>query len=109
MDATRSSATCTAAEPTRCTTARITRPLFEHPGVVAPHDRLDLARRQVPGGVDGHALLEGHARDVGDLPEAVPVLEQEGLPVDLDELSSIRGRRGHALSMRKARRYAGPG
>jgi len=41
------------------------------------------------GSEDGHALLERQTRDVRDLTEAIAVLEQERLAVDLDELPSI--------------------
>ncbi len=77
--------------------------LVQHPGVVAADDGLDLARGEMPGSEHGHALLKRQPRDVGDLPEAVTVLVQEGLAVDLQSLAAIGGCGGHTASMEKGR------
>ena len=72
---------------------------FQHPGVVATHDRFDLARREVPGREDGHAFAERQASDVSDLAESITVLKEKALAIDLDELAARRCRGGHARSM----------
>src|SRR5437879_3886808 len=101
MDAARVPSTSTDAPRTRCTMARVSWSL-QHPGVVAADDGLDLARAEVAGRPDRSAQAERQARDVRDLPEAVAVLEQERLAVDLDELTAIRGGRGHATRLEEA-------
>src|SRR5256885_3640323 len=115
MDAARSASTSTEAARTRCATARVrslrgTRSL-EHPGVVAADDGFDLVGAEVARRPDGAAQAEGQARDVGDFPEAVAVLEEERLPVDLDELAAIGRGRGHAASVseRAAQSGGSPG
>ena len=60
-----------------------------------PHDRFDLARREMARCEHGHAPVERQPRDEGDLPEPVAVLEKERLAVDLDQLSAVGGCRGH--------------
>ena len=50
---------------------------LQHPGVVAADDGLDLFRAEVSGCPHGHALAERQPRDIGDLAEAVAVLEQD--------------------------------
>src|SRR6266699_2134352 len=101
-----SSATCTEAERTRWTTARTAaRPLLvQHPGVVAADDGLDLARGEMPGREHRHALFERQPCNVRDLPEAVAVLVQERLAVDLEALTAIGGCCGHTASMEKGPR-----
>src|SRR5438552_13463211 len=95
-----SASTSTRAERTRWMTA-LRCGLLQHPRVVAADHVLDLFRGEVAGRPHDHALGQRHPRDVRDLAEAVAVLEEELLAVDLDELSTI-GRDGgrHALSMR---------
>ena len=116
------------------------RRLFEHPGIVAAHDGLDLrlegyaslARVRTilgspnfgygffaqgnsappgngfSGGMarreDRHAAGERQARDVRDRAEAVAVLEEEWLAVDLDQLTAVTRCRGHPPSIASARR-----
>src|ERR1700687_1695324 len=98
MVATVSSATCTVAERTRWTTARTAlQPcLVQHPGVVAANDGLHLARGEMPGREHRHALFERQPRHEGHLPEAVTVLVQERLAVDLQALAAIGGCGGAA-------------
>src|SRR5438552_1545535 len=78
--------------------------LVQHPGVVAADDGLDLARGEMPGREHRHALFERQPCDVRDLPEAVAVLVQERLAVDLEALTAIGGCCGHTASMEKGPR-----
>src|SRR5919204_3041916 len=82
---------------------------LQHPRVVAAHDRLDLARREVAWRPDGHALPERQPRDVRHLAEAVTMLEEELFAVDFDKLSAIGGRGGHERSMRNGAGGGGGG
>ena len=75
--------------------------LVQHPGIVAANDGFDLARGEMPGREHRHALFERQPRDEGHLAEAVTVLEQEWLAVDIDALAAIGGCGGHAVSMEK--------
>src|SRR5688572_22596688 len=78
----RSSSTSTLADRTRWTTALRERSL-QHPRVVSADHRLDLFRGEMAGRPNEDVPLEWEARDVGDLPEAVPVLKDETLPIEL--------------------------
>src|SRR5687768_2580512 len=110
ISATASSPTVTEADRTRWTTAlrssrrsRSSLDLVQHPRVVAADDRLDLARGEVAGGPDGHALAERQARDVRHLAEAVAMLKEELSAVDLDQLSAIGAGGGHDPSIAESR------
>ena len=79
-------------------TARVSG-LLQHPGVVAAHDGFDLVLSEMTGCEHCVAATERKAGDVRHLAEAIPMLEQEGLAVDLEQLTAV-GRSGwHGSSL----------
>jgi hypothetical protein len=71
----------------------------QHPRIVATDNGFDLARREVTGCEDGHALAKGQTSDVCDLAESVTVLKEKALAFNLDELTTRGCRCWHDRSM----------